>query len=215
MSVKAKEIARKIDKILKKKYRGAKISLNFSNALELLVATILSAQCTDERVNKVTPSLFKKYRKAIDFANAPEGELEEDIRSTGFYKNKAKSIRSCCGDIAKKYGGKVPASMEELTTLAGVGRKTANVILGNVYDIPGIVVDTHVVRISQRLGFTMEKKPEKIERDLMELIPKKEWTGFSHRIILFGREVCAAKKPKCDVCPIFDLCSWKDKKKTA
>lgn len=206
-----KELAAKVDIILKKNYPAAKCSLDFTNPLELLVATILSAQCTDERVNKVTKDLFKKYRSAKDYATTPLEQLEEDVRSTGFYKNKAKSIINCCAQLVAKHGGKVPDNMDDLVNLAGVGRKTANVILGNAYDTPGIVVDTHVGRIAQRLGLTKEKDAEKIERDLMPLIPQKDWTGFSHRVILFGREYCQAKKPRCGECPLYDLCPWDGK----
>ncbi|HEB72296.1 MAG TPA: endonuclease III [Nitrospirae bacterium] len=204
----AKDRSSAIHKVLKKLYPKPKVSLDYSNPLQLLVATILSAQCTDERVNKVTKSLFEKYRSADDYANAAPGEFEEDIRPTGFYKNKAKSIQKCCADIVLKHDGKVPGSLDELTSLAGVGRKTANVVLGAVFGIPGVVVDTHVKRVSGRLGLTMEKNPEKIENDLMALIPKKEWTLFSNRLVLFGRSVCSAKKPACGGCPLFKECPW-------
>jgi len=209
MTVKERAIA--VDKALKGVYPDAKISLDFANPLELLVATILSAQCTDERVNKVTKSLFKKYKTAKDYANAtPEG-LEENIHSTGFYKNKAKAIRNCCATLVERHGGDVPSTMEELTALSGVGRKTANVILGNACGIPGVVVDTHVGRVSRRLGLTKEDDPEKVEKDLMELIPKKDWVGLSHRIIHFGRQTCKAQKPLCGACPIFKMCLWEGK----
>ncbi len=207
----AKERAIAVDKALKEIHHGAKISLDFANPLQLLVATILSAQCTDERVNKVTKILFKKYKIAEDYANARLEELEEDIRPTGFYKNKAKAIRNCCSTLALQHGGKVPSTMEELTALSGVGRKTANVILGNAYGIPGVVVDTHVGRVSRRLNLTKEDDPEKVERDLMRLIPEPDWTGFSHRMIMFGRHTCKAKKPMCAQCPIFKLCPWEGK----
>ena len=209
----AKERAIAVNKALKKILPDAKISLDFTNPLELLVATILSAQCTDERVNKVTKSLFKKYKAAKDYANAAQEELEEDIHSTGFYKNKAKAIRACCSALVERHGGKVPSTMEELTALSGVGRKTANVILGNAYGIPGVVVDTHVGRVSRRLELTKEDDPEKVERDLMAIVPKEEWVGFSHRIILFGRQTCKAAKPLCGTCPIFKLCPWEGKGK--
>jgi len=208
---KVKERSSAIQKALIKLYPEAKVSLDYSNPLQILVATILSAQCTDERVNKVTKSLFKKYRSADDFAKAAPGELEEDIRSTGFYRNKAKSIRKCCADIVLKHDGEVPGSLEELTALAGVGRKTANVVLGAVFGVPGVVVDTHVKRVSGRLGLTVEKNPEKIEKDLMAHIPQKEWTQFSNRLILFGRNTCAAKKPACGSCPLYNLCAWSQK----
>jgi endonuclease-3 len=209
MTIKERAIA--LDKALKKIYPEAKISLDFTNPLELLVATILSAQCTDERVNKVTASLFKKYKTAKDYANAASAELEEDIHSTGFYKNKAKAICNCCSALTERHGGKVPSTMEELTALSGVGRKTANVILGNAYGIPGVVVDTHVGRISRRLDLTKEDDPEKVERDLMAILPKEDWVGFSHRVIQFGRQTCKAQKPLCGACPIFDLCKWEGK----
>lgn len=204
--------ATRINTILKQKYPNARTSLDYKTPLELLVATILSAQCTDKRVNMVTRRLFKKYKKAKDYAMAPVEELEEHIRSTGFYKNKAKSIRSCCAGIMENHGGKVPSTMEELTKLAGVGRKTANVLLGAVFDTPGVVVDTHVGRVAGRLGLTREKNPVKIERDIMEALPRKEWARFSMRVILFGREICGAKKPKCEECPVFEICVWAGKK---
>ncbi|MBI5814022.1 MAG: endonuclease III [Nitrospinae bacterium] len=210
--MKIKDLAVKVDAVLKKRYPDAKTSLDFSTPLELLVATILSAQCTDERVNMVTKTLFKKYRTAKDYAAAPIEKLEEDIRSTGFYKNKAKSLKACSGDIVEKHGGKVPSTMEELTSLHGVGRKTANVVLGAAFGVPGVVVDTHVGRVSQRLGIAKEKTPEKIEIELMDSVPKKDWTGFSLRMIHFGREFCQAKKPRCGECPIYDLCGWEGKK---
>lgn len=209
----AKERAIAVDKTLKKIYPEAKISLDFTNPLELLVATILSAQCTDERVNKVTKGLFKKYKTAKDYANATPEELEEDIHSTGFYKNKAKAIRACCSALVERHGGKVPSTMEELTALSGVGRKTANVILGNAYGVPGIVVDTHVGRVSRRLELTKEDDPEKVERDLMSITPREDWVSFSHRIILFGRQTCKAQKPLCAQCPIYKLCPWEGKGK--
>lgn len=215
MNMDAKARARKADSVLKKKYPGAKTSLSHKNPLELLVATILSAQCTDERVNKVTEPLFKKYKNAKDYADAPIKELEEDIRSTGFFKNKAKAIKGCCSQIAGEHGGKVPKEMEKLVALDGVGRKTANVVLGSAYGIPGLVVDTHVGRVARRLGLTGEKNADKVERDLMKLIPEKDWTGFSHRVILFGRETCQAKKPRCGDCPLFSLCPWEEKAKYA
>lgn len=206
-----KERALAVDKALKEIHPGAKTSLDFANPLQLLVATILSAQCTDERVNKVTKTLFKKHRTAKDYADAPPEELEADIRPTGFYKNKAKAIGKCCSTLAQRHGGKVPATMEDLTALSGVGRKTANVILGNAYGIPSVVVDTHVGRVARRLDLTKEDDPEKVERDLMTLIPEPDWTGFSHRMILFGRNTCKAKKPLCAQCPILRLCPWEGK----
>ena len=203
--------AAKVAGEFKKLFPKADISLDYSTPMELLVATILSAQCTDARVNQVTKALFKKYRSPKDFAASPPGELEEDIRSTGFYQNKAKAIRQCAADIAQQHGGKVPGTMEELTALSGVGRKTANVILGQVFDVPGVVVDTHVVRVSGRLKLTANKNPEKIEQDLMTLLPKKDWNVFSTRMILFGRNVCKARSPMCGECPLYSDCPWEGK----
>jgi endonuclease-3 len=192
--------------ILDQMYPKAKCSLDFTNPLELLVATVLSAQCTDERVNQVTKSLFNKYRTAADYANAPPEELEDDIRSTGFFRNKAKSLKNCSAALVEKYQGEVPGSLEKLVKLPGIGRKTANVILGTAFKIPGIVVDTHVGRISQRMGLTREQDPVKIEFDLMEIIPKDRWTTFSHQLIQHGRAICNARKPKCEKCPLLEHC---------
>jgi endonuclease-3 len=196
----------KLIALLKNRYPDARCSLNFKNTLELLIATILSAQCTDERVNKVTKALFKKYRKAEDYARAQPVTLENDIRSTGFYKNKTKSIINCCKKIVELHGGKVPSSMETLIALGGIGRKTANVILGNAFGIPGITVDTHVKRVSYRLALTENQDPVKIEYDLMELVPEKEWTHFSHLMIFHGRYTCSARKPLCAECVVEHLC---------
>jgi endonuclease-3 len=205
--VKVRERVAQLLKAWPKIYPDAHTELNFNNPLELLIATILSAQCTDKRVNMVTPLLFKKYRSAKDYASAPAGELEAAIKSTGFFNSKAKSIRGATAAIAKKFGGKVPNSMENLRELPGVGRKTANVVLGNAFGInEGIVVDTHVIRLSQRLGLTKEKDPEKIERDLMELVPKKYWAVWSHWLIWHGRRRCYARKPDCSNCEVFALC---------
>jgi endonuclease III len=188
-------------------YPGAHCELNFRNPLELLVATILSAQCTDKRVNMVTPGLFKKYRRAADYANAPQTELENAIKSTGFFRSKAKSIRGAMRAIAEEHNGKVPDSMEELRALPGVGRKTANVVLGNAFGKnEGIVVDTHVVRLSKRLRLTRHSEPEKIERDLMKYVPREHWTDWSHWLIWHGRRRCFARKPDCSQCEIFRLC---------
>lgn len=192
---------------LKAAYPDARCSLNFTNALELLVATVLSAQCTDERVNLVTRSLFQKYRTARDYAEAPAGELEEDIRSTGFYRNKAKAIRACCADLVQRFEGEVPAAMDVLVQLPGIGRKTANVILGNAYDIAeGVVVDTHVRRLSGRLGLSQQTDPDQIEQDLLAVIPREDWTMFGHLLIFHGRKICSARAPKCLSCPVNDLC---------
>lgn len=192
--------------LLKKRYPDARCALNHKNPLELLVATILSAQCTDVRVNKVTKDLFKKYKQAEDYAGAKPEILENDIRSTGFYKNKARSIIKCCKVIFEKYKGKIPATMEELVALGGIGRKTANVILGNAFGIPGITVDTHVKRVAYRLALTKNQDPVKIEYDLMELVPKKEWTQFSHLMIFHGRYTCMARKPLCAECVLESHC---------
>jgi endonuclease III len=188
-------------------YPGAHCELDYKNPLELLVATILSAQCTDKRVNMVTPALFRRYRTAKDYAKAPPAALEKAIRSTGFFRNKTKSIRAATSTIAEKFGGRVPDSMEALRELPGVGRKTANVVLGNAFGKnEGIVVDTHVARLSHRLGLTKETDPEKIERDLMKLVPREDWTNWSHWLIWHGRRRCFARKPDCRQCEIFRLC---------
>lgn len=188
-------------------YPDAHCELVHQNPLELLIATILSAQCTDKRVNIVTEKLFKKYRSAEDFANADVSELENDVRTTGFYKNKARNIKAASRDIVEKHGGKVPQTMEELIELGGVGRKTANVVLGNAFDINvGVVVDTHVARLSHRLGLTTHRAPEKIETDLMELVPQKGWALFSHLLIWHGRRRCFARKPDCANCEVLKLC---------
>ena len=196
-----------IVKLLKKEYPEARCSLDHGNALELLVATILSAQCTDERVNIVTRDLFRRYRTAGDFAKADPAELEQAIRPTGFFRNKAKSIQGACRRIGERHGGRVPRSMEELLELPGVARKTANVVLGNAYRIAsGVVVDTHVSRLSARLGLSREKTPEKIERDLTGLLPESDWIDFSHLLIAHGRKVCKARTPLCAECLLEPLC---------
>jgi endonuclease-3 len=191
---------------LRELYPDAKCALDFRSPLELLIATILSAQCTDERVNKVTPALFAAYRDAAAFAAADPAALEKAIHSTGFFRNKAKSIREASADIVAKHGGQVPRTLEELTALRGVGRKTANVVLGNAYGIPGLVVDTHVTRLSHRLGLTNETDPVKIELDLNGIVPPEERGALSLRLILHGRRVCKARKPQCDVCVLNDIC---------
>lgn len=192
---------------LKKAYPTAHCELNFSNPLELLIATILSAQCTDKRVNIVTESLFKKYRSAADYANATLPALEEFIKTAGFYRNKAKSIKAAAQSIVEKHGGEVPRTMEELIELGGVGRKTANVVLGNAFDINvGVVVDTHVARLSMRLGLTGETEPARIEQALIKLVPKEEWTLFSHLLIWHGRRRCYARNPDCENCEVRTLC---------
>ncbi len=201
-----KERTKKIIAMLNGEFPDSGTALNFSDPLELLIATILSAQCTDERVNKVTVELFKKYKTAQDYADVDVLELEREIHPTGFFRNKTKSIKMCCGAIVERHNGEVPSTMEELTKLGGVGRKTANVVLGNAFGIPGVVVDTHVKRISQRLGITENQNPDKIEGDLMEIVPKEEWTLFSHLLIDHGRKTCQARSPKCRECNIAELC---------
>jgi endonuclease-3 len=198
---------KKIITALDRTYPEAHCELNHADPLQLLIATILSAQCTDKRVNIVTRELFKKYRSAADYANAPLAELEQAIKSTGFFRNKAKNIQACCRKLIECHGGRVPCTMEELTQLDGVGRKTANVVLGNAFGINvGVVVDTHIARLSQRLGLTSQKLPEKIERDLMALVPQKQWTLFSHWLIWHGRRRCNARRPDCEGCEIKKLC---------
>jgi endonuclease-3 len=199
--------APRIVRLLAESYPDARCALRHSNALELLMATILSAQCTDVRVNLVTKDLFEKYRTAKDYAEADPKELEQAIRSTGFFRNKAKSIRGAAQMIVEKFGGKVPDTMEELLELPGVARKTANVVLGTWFGkASGVVVDTHVHRVSRRLGLTREDDPKKIEQDLMELLPEKEWIDFSHRVIWHGRKVCEARKPRCSECSLAPCC---------
>jgi len=194
-------------KRLKKAYPDAKCSLHYSNPLELLIATILSAQCTDERVNKVTKTLFQKYRQPADYLAVVEEELQNDVRTTGFFRNKTRSIRGACQKILDEFKGNVPATMDELLTLPGVARKTANVVMGNAYNTAsGVVVDTHVGRIAQRLKLTRQTVPEKIENDLMKLVPKKDWVKFSHMVILHGRAVCKAIKPDCPGCVLSSVC---------
>lgn len=201
----------KILKILKSTYPNVKTQLRYGSPFELLVATILSAQCTDKQVNGVTKELFKKLRTPHDFASASNETIENLIRPTGYFRNKAKNIKNCSESLLEKYDGQVPQSLDELVKLPGVGRKTANVVLGSVFNIPGIVVDTHVARISKRLGLTENNNPVKIEYDLMEVIPKKEWSDFSLQLIYFGRAICKARKPMCPTCPLYDLCHFPGK----
>lgn len=192
---------------LKRTYPDAHCELNFANPLELLIATILSAQSTDKQVNVVTETLFKKYRRAADYASVPLSEFEQDISRIGLFRNKAKNIQACCRQLMEKHGGEVPRTMEELTSLPGVGRKTANVVLGNAFSIQeGVVVDTHVARLAQRLGLTKETQPEKIEGELMKLVPRDEWNLFSHWLIWHGRRRCFARGPQCESCEIRALC---------
>jgi len=202
-----KERTAEIIKRLKKAYPDAHCALNHTNPFELLIATILSAQCTDRQVNIVTADLFRKFRKPQDYLDVSQEELEKEIRSIGFFRSKAKNIRAASEKIITEFGGKVPDSMDELLRLNGVGRKTANVVLGNAFGIAsGVVVDTHVERLSQRLGLTKNKTPDKIERDLEKLVPKKDWVMFSHWLIFHGRQICQARKPKCTECVLGDIC---------
>lgn len=202
-----KQRTRKIIRLLKRTYPDAKCSLNHSNAFELLIATILSAQCTDARVNIVTQDLFRKYRKPEDYLRVPEKELQQDIRTTGFFRNKTKSIQGTASALTEQYGGKVPRTMEQLLELPGVARKTANVVLGNAFGInSGVVVDTHVTRLSRRLELTGQKTAEKIEQDLVTMVPKKDWVIFSHLLIAHGRAICKARNPLCAECVVEKLC---------
>jgi len=203
-----KEKIKKIIPLLKKMHPQARCELNHNNPLELLVATILSAQCTDKRVNQVTPHLFKKYPLAKDYAESPPGELEKEIKSTGFFRNKAKMIRESTRALVTRFGGKVPDRLEDLVTLPGIGRKTANVILGTAFGVPGIVVDTHVLRVSERLGLTKNTDPVKVEFDLMEIVPKKDWIDFSHLLVFHGRYICNARKPLCGQCALIPYCDY-------
>ncbi len=203
-----KKKAAQVYKRLKKAYPEARIELKFASPLQLLVATVLSAQCTDIRVNEVTSRLFKKYRTPGDYLKVPATELEEDIRSTGFFRQKAKSLRGIMEGLLENHKGTVPADMDALTALPGVGRKTANVILGNAFETPGIVVDTHVSRVSQRIGLSLEQQPDKIEGDLNTLFPRQQWTHLSHILIFHGRYTCKARKPLCAKCALCDLCDF-------
>lgn len=215
---KDKSIAKQTDrterilKQLDRTFPHARCALHFTTPLELLIATILSAQCTDERVNIVTRDLFKKYKSPADYAGAKTDKLEQDIRPTGFFRNKTKNIQGACRKILDSFGGTVPDTMEELLQLPGVARKTANVVLGVAFNkATGVVVDTHVFRISRRLGLSNAKTPENVERDLMQILPQSRWIAFSHQTILFGRQICKARKPLCSQCPIEDLCTSADK----
>ena len=197
----------KIVKLLEKEHPDAKIALHYTNPLELLIATILSAQCTDKRVNIVTKTLFEKYRTAEDYANANAKELEEDIRSTGFYRNKTRNIKKCCQMLVERFNSQVPRTMEEMLELPGVARKTANIVLSNAFEIiEGIAVDTHVRRLSKRLGLTTNENPNKIEQDLMKLVPRGKWMKFTDLLVFHGRKTCAAKKPTCETCVVNKLC---------
>ncbi len=205
-----RERAKAVSDRLRQAYPDARCTLDYTTPLELLVGTILAAQCTDERVNMVTKALFKKYPTAQHYLAVPVDELESDIRSCGFYRNKAKSIRRACEALLERFDGEVPGTMEDLLSLDGVGRKTANVILGECFGTPGIVVDTHCTRLAKRLGFTKNSDAVKIERDLMELVDQSEWTMFSHRFVFHGRAICQARAPKCHECVLRDLCPFPD-----
>lgn len=201
-----KQRAQVIAERLSRLYPEIRVPLHHKNNYELLIATILSAQCTDEMVNKVTPDLFRRYANPKELATAPHSEIESLIRRLGLFRGKARSLKSCAKELVEKHNGEVPSTMEALTRLPGVGRKTANVILGHAFAVPGIVVDTHCKRLSRRLGLTKQEEPDKIEKDLMKLLPPEEWTGFSHRLILHGRQICYARRPKCRECVLNDLC---------
>lgn len=195
-----------IIEVLSRTHPDARLALEFSSPLELLVALILAAQCTDERVNQVTRSLFKKYKTARDYAEARQETLEEDIRPTGFYRNKAKAIRECCRELVARFQGTVPERLEDLVRLPGVGRKTANIVIGNAFGRPAIGVDTHVMRLSQRMGLTRNKDPDRIEEDLCALVPEEKWVVFCHLLQFHGRRICAARNPRCVSCPLEPLC---------
>ena len=216
IKVDKKEAAERIKKIwpiLRKTYPDAKIALDFKNPLQLLISTILSAQCTDVRVNMVAENLYKKYKSPADWAKTDQSQIETDIKSTGFFRNKAKNIKEACTKIVEQYDGKVPGTMEELITLPGVGRKTANCVLGDAFGIPGITCDTHVIRLSRRLRLSENSDPVKLEFDLAEIVPKKNWTIFSHLLIFHGRNICKARKPNCPDCPIAKHCPVADNPK--
>lgn len=201
-----KRRARIVTARLARAYPVIRVPLNYGNTFQLLVATVLSAQCTDEAVNKVTPELFRRYPIPATMAQASSGEIEEVIHSLGLFRAKARSLIACARQLVEEHGGEVPSTMEELTRLKGVGRKTANVVLGYAFDTPGVVVDTHCKRLSRRLGFTRQQEPQKIEKDLMRILPPEEWTGFSHRLIIHGRRICHARKPRCRECVLSEFC---------
>lgn len=203
--------ARKIAALLLGHYPDPGLALHYRSPLELLIAVILSAQCTDARVNEVTATLFRKYRKAQDYAAADPDVLAEAIRSTGFYRNKTRAVIACCRKLVSDFGGEVPRTLEALTTLPGVGRKTANMVLGNAFGVPAIAVDTHVLRVSNRLGIAHSNDPEKAERELMRQLPPDTWTAFGNALILHGRETCVARRPRCPACVLRAVCEWPDK----
>jgi endonuclease-3 len=205
-----KQRAKEVYEILDPLYTREKTALAYRTPLQLLISTILSAQCTDRQVNQVTPTLFAKYRTPQDYIRAPIAELEADIRPTGFFRNKAKSIKGCCRGLVDLYGGEVPSTMKEMLRLPGVGRKTANCVLGAVFGVPGIVVDTHVKRLALRLGLTDKKEPDRIEKDVEKLLPAERWRRFSDILIYHGREICKARKPDHSRCPVFHLCPSRD-----
>lgn len=205
--------ARRIVRRLLTRYPEPELALEFGNPLELLIATILSAQCTDARVNEVTRSLFKKYRKARDYADADLRTFEAEIRSTGFYRSKAKKVRECCRKLVDEFGGKVPDDAETMATLPGVGRKTANMVLGNAFGQQAIAVDTHVLRVSNRLGLVSTKNADKAEQALTAQIPESRWTAFTNAMILHGRETCTARNPRCGLCVLYEECEWPEKSK--
>ena len=207
-----KERALEVVRRLETEYPDATCSLDYQDPVQLMVATILAAQCTDERVNIVTKTLFKQYKSAKDFAKAPDGELEEAVRTCGFYRQKAKSIREACRDVVEKHGGRIPNSMEDLVKLRGVGRKTANVLMAECFEPVGVIVDTHCKRLSNRLGFTTKADPDKIEQDVMKILPQQHWRMYSHCLVFHGRAVCNARSPKCSQCVVRDLCPFPDTK---
>lgn len=215
MNADLRQRARLIMRRLEKEYPDARCELNFSNPLELAIAAILSAQCTDERVNRITPELFRKYRTAEDWARAPQATLEREIRATGFYRNKARSIRAFAAELVRRYDGKVPDDLDALTELPGIGRKTANLLMVSAFGKPGIIVDTHFKRVTRRLGLTKQEDPDKIEMDLRALIPMKDWGRWSHLIVFHGRRCCYARNPECDRCPVQDLCPSRNPQKAA
>lgn len=208
------DMASRLLKLLDEEVPNPKVALHYETPFQLLVATILSAQCTDERVNRVTQGLFVRYRTAHDYANADPSVLEKEIRATGFYKAKARSLIRCGQALVNRFDGQVPRTMDELVTLPGVGRKTANVVLGNCFGVPSVVVDTHVKRVTQRLGLVDTDDPEKIERALQRALPKASWTRGSHQLLLHGRHVCRARAPQCQACRLYALCPWEGKRPT-